>query len=64
MFVEILSTEQPCVLCGMALEAVTLHRDTDTGEERVERSPLPHDEADCRRMIGLYREIWPVWPAR
>lgn len=61
MFSEILACEQPCVLCGMALEAVTLHRDDETGEERIERTRLPHSMTECKRMIGLYREIWPNW---
>lgn len=56
---EILSTEQPCILCGMALEVVVLLRDDDTDEERIERSRLLHDETECRRMIALYPEVWP-----
>lgn len=61
MFIEILATEQPCILCGMALQVVTLHRDTDSGEERIERSDLPHSDAECTRMVGLYQEIWPTY---
>lgn len=56
---EILSAEQPCILCGLALEVVTLHRDDDTGEERIDRVALPHDSAACLRMLELYKEIWP-----
>lgn len=56
---EILSTEQPCILCGMALEVVTVHRDDDTNEERIERVRLDHDDRECGRMIALYPEIWP-----
>lgn len=56
---EILCCEQPCILCAMPLEVVTLYRDDDTGKERTERERLDHDEAECRRMVTLYREIWP-----
>lgn len=57
---EILSTEQPCILCGMALEVVTISREESTGEERTERVRLTHNEAECRRMLTLYSEIWPA----
>lgn len=60
MFTEILSTEQPCILCGMALQVVTLSRNGETGQERIERVNLPHDEADCCRMLALYPETWPA----
>lgn len=56
---EILSTEQPCILCGTALLVVTIHRDDDTGQERVDRTPLPHTEAECLRLMRLYLEAWP-----
>lgn len=59
MFSEILSTEQPCILCGMALLIVTIHRDSDTGAEETRRTLLPHDEDACRAMLALYPEIWP-----
>lgn len=59
---EILSAEQPCILCGMALEIVVIHRDPLTGEERIERTRLEHNEGDCLRMLALYSETWPVRP--
>ena len=61
---EILSTEQPCVLCGMALQVVTLYRDELTDEERIERVDLPHDLDACARMLSLYPEVWPTYPRR
>lgn len=56
---EILCTEQPCILCGMALQVVTMSRDDDTGEERIERTDLPHSQSECAAMVRLYPEIWP-----
>ncbi len=56
---EILSAEQPCILCGQPLEVVTLSRDIDTGEERTERTRLDHDEHTCRATLALYREAFP-----
>lgn len=61
---EILSTEQPCILCAQPLEVVTIHRDSDTGEERTERTRLDHNDYECRRVLRTYAEEWPVWPAR
>ena len=61
---EILSTEQPCVLCGMALQVVTICRDDATGAERIDRVDLPHDLAACARMLSLYPEVWPTYPRR
>jgi hypothetical protein len=58
---EILSTEQPCILCGMALEVVTISRDWSTGEERIERTRLPHEDSECRRMLALYPETFPAY---
>lgn len=58
---EILCTEQPCILCGMALEIVTVSRDEETGREATVRVRLDHDDDDCRQMIALYPEIWPAW---
>ena len=57
---EILSTEQPCIFCGMALEVVVIHRDDDTRQERIERTRLPHSDSECLRMMALYKEMWPV----
>jgi hypothetical protein len=57
---EILSTEQPCIFCGMALQVVTIHRNDDTGEERIERTDLPHSDEECLRMVRLYQETWPA----
>jgi hypothetical protein len=57
--IEILSAEQPCILCAQPLEVVTIHRDFDTGEERTERTRLDHDEHTCRATLALYREAFP-----
>lgn len=64
---EILSAEQPCILCGGLLEVVTWHRDTETGEERTERARLDHNDRICRDTVRLYRETFPyvaeaLWP--
>jgi len=56
---EILSVEQPCILCGGLLEVVSLHRDLDTGEERTERTRLDHNDHTCRATLALYREAFP-----
>jgi hypothetical protein len=56
---EILSAEQPCILCAQPLEVVTIHRDSETGEERTERTRLDHDEFTCRATLSLYREAFP-----
>ena len=60
MYHEILSTEQPCILCGMALEVVTISRDEVSAQERIERVALAHSMTDCLRMTNLYSEIWPA----
>jgi hypothetical protein len=52
-FVEILSVEQPCVLCEQALEVWHITRDEETGEERIEREPAHHV---CPQMQALLRE--------
>lgn len=59
---EILSCEQPCVLCGQALQVVVLHEDALTGEQRIERTNLTHDHDDCLRMLRLYGETLPRNP--
>jgi hypothetical protein len=56
---EILRAEQPCVLCGQPLEVVTISRDSDTGEERTERTRLDHNDVTCREVLALYREAFP-----
>lgn len=56
---EILSAEQPCVLCGQPLEVVTISRDPDTNEERTERTRLDHNDVTCREVLALYREAFP-----
>lgn len=56
---EILSAEQPCILCAQPLEVVTITRDLDTGEERTERTRLDHNDVTCRAVLALYREAWP-----
>lgn len=57
---EIMSAEQPCVLCAQPLEVVTWHRDTATGEERIERTRLDHSERSCLATLALYKEVWPA----
>jgi hypothetical protein len=59
---EILTIEQPCVLCGQCLEVVTIARDSITGEQRTERTRLDHTDVTCQRMLALYREEWPCHP--
>jgi hypothetical protein len=59
---EILSVEQPCILCAQPLEVVTIHRDLDSGEERIERTRLDHNAAACAQTLSLYREAFP-WHA-
>jgi hypothetical protein len=56
---EILSTEQPCILCAQPLHVVTITRDLDTGEERTERTDLDHNDETCRATLALYREAFP-----
>lgn len=56
---EILSAEQPCILCAQPVEIVTWTRDEDTGEERTERTRLDHNDATCRATVALYREAFP-----
>jgi hypothetical protein len=56
---EILSAEQPCVLCGGLLEVVTWHKDTDTSEERIERTRLDHNEHECLARLRLFKEELP-----
>jgi hypothetical protein len=57
--IEILSAEQPCILCGGLLEVVTLFRDPDTNEERIERHRIGHDDVTCAATLALYREAFP-----
>jgi hypothetical protein len=56
---EILSLEQPCILCTQPIEVVTLSRDCDTGEERIERTRLDHSQRNCAATLALYRETFP-----
>lgn len=56
---EILSAEQPCILCAQPLEVVTIYRDPLTGEERTERTRLDHNDDTCRATLALYREAFP-----
>jgi hypothetical protein len=56
---EILSAEQPCILCAQPLEVVTILRDALTGEERTERTRLDHDDVTCRMTLALYKEAFP-----
>jgi hypothetical protein len=57
---EILSVEQPCILCAQPMEVVTIFRDSDTDEERIERTRLDHTAASCRATMALFRETWPT----
>lgn len=59
---EILSVEQPCILCAQPTEVVTISRDTDTGEERIERTRLDHNDQICRDTLALYEEAFPWSP--
>lgn len=56
---EILSVEQPCVLCAQPLEVVTVSLDRETGEERIERTTLDHSMRSCAATLRLYREAFP-----
>jgi hypothetical protein len=56
---EILSMEQPCILCAQPLEVITVTRDPDTSEERIERTRLDHNEVACAATLRLYREGFP-----
>jgi hypothetical protein len=56
---EILSAEQPCVFCGGLLEVVSWHRDTVTGEERIERTRLDHSDVTCAATLRLFSEEFP-----
>jgi hypothetical protein len=56
---EILSCEQPCIICGGLLEVVTIFRDPDTGEERTERHRPGHSDVVCRAQLRLFREERP-----
>ena len=56
---EILSAEQPCILCAQPTEVVTWFRDRETGEERIERTRLDHSDETCRATLALYREAFP-----
>ncbi len=59
---EILSAEQPCILCAQPLEVVSLFRDSDTGEERIERTRLDHSDVSCASILRLYGEAFPWAP--
>jgi hypothetical protein len=61
---EILSAEQPCILCAQPTEVVTWTRDPDTGEERIERTRLDHNDVACAQTLALYREAFPWHSAR
>lgn len=50
---EVLAVVQPCVLCEEPLEAWTVYRDEETGQERIDKEPIPHE---CEAMRRLLRE--------
>lgn len=56
---EILSAEQPCILCGQLLEIVTIDRDDDADVEHVRRERVEHSEQECLSFARLYAETWP-----
>lgn len=56
---EILSTEQPCVLCAQPIEVVTWSHDPLTGDERIDRTRLDHSSESCAATLALYRETFP-----
>ena len=56
---EILSVEQPCILCAMPLEVVTISKCSITGDERLDRTRLDHNDETCRATLALYREAFP-----
>ncbi len=56
---EILSTEQPCILCGQCLEIVTVYLGDVEGEEKTRREKVPHDDVACRSFLRLRDETWP-----
>lgn len=53
MMREILSVEQPCILCEEPLIATVICRDEETGEEEVRHEGIPHD---CLPMKALLKE--------
>ena len=55
---EILSAEQPCILCGQALLIVTVYR--EGAKEKVKREAVPHDDAACLSFLALRDEEWPT----
>lgn len=57
---EILTAEQPCILCAQLLEVVTIDYDDDTHTEHVRRERVEHSEQDCLSFARLYSETWPV----
>jgi len=50
---EILSVEQPCVLCEAPLEVWTIEHDDETGEENIRMETFHHD---CAQMQALVKE--------
>lgn len=55
---EILSAEQPCILCGQALLIVTVY--VEGAEEKVRRESVPHDDVACLAFLALRDEEWPT----
>lgn len=55
---EILSAEQPCILCGQALLIVTVY--IEGAEEKVRREDVPHDNDACLSFLRLQNEEWPI----
>lgn len=56
--IEILSAEQPCILCGQCLHIVTVYR--EGSREEVRREDVPHDSDACLSFLRLVHEEWPA----
>lgn len=55
---EILSAEQPCILCGQCLQIVTVY--SEGSREEVRREDVPHDYDACLSFLRLSHEEWPA----
>ena len=55
---EILSAEQPCILCGQSLQIVTVY--CEGAKEDVRREDVPHDNEACLSFLKLRDEEWPA----
>lgn len=55
---EILSAEQPCILCGQALLIVSIF--SDGKNEKATREWVQHDDDACLSFLKLRDEEWPM----